>query len=171
MLVLYQTRQDAELGRFPIEIYIKSRMIRFWSRLVCDNFTKTACILYKLIFHMDNMNMYHSNWLNYSNIWLLQEKHNQNWLKIWFPNKDQFIQTWLSNIWNSNTCTNYSIFKISFSLEPYLTKLNRTKDYISLCKFRSGCSKIPIVTGRYQDIDRENRICTLCNEDIGDEYH
>ena len=28
-----------ELGRFPIEIYIKSRMIRFLSRLVCDNFT------------------------------------------------------------------------------------------------------------------------------------
>ena len=46
-----------ELGRFPIEIYIKSRMVRFWSRLVvCDNFTKTACILYKLIFHMDNIN-------------------------------------------------------------------------------------------------------------------
>ena len=62
-----------------------------------------------------------------------------------------------------------TVSSTSFSLEPYLTKLHR-KDYISLCKFRSGCSKIPIVTGRYQDIDRENRICTLCNEDIGDEY-
>ena len=41
-----------------------------------------------------------------------------------------------------------------------------------MCKFRCGNHKLPIVTGRYIDIRRENRKCTLCNcSDIADEYH
>ena len=32
--------------------------------------------------------------------------------------------------------------------------------------------KFPIETGRWQNIERENRKCVLCNSDaIGDEYH
>jgi hypothetical protein len=43
---------------------------------------------------------------------------------------------------------------------------------INLCKFRTSCIKIPVVTGRFNNIDRMDRLCTLCNiDDIGDEFH
>ena len=37
---------------------------------------------------------------------------------------------------------------------------------------RSGNTKLPIETGKWFNIPRENRICKLCNsKDIGDEFH
>ena len=46
------------------------------------------------------------------------------------------------------------------------------KDIYTLCKFRTTNHKSPIETGRWNNIDRVNRICTKCdNKTIGDEYH
>jgi hypothetical protein len=42
----------------------------------------------------------------------------------------------------------------------------------TLCRFRTTSHKLPIETGRWQNIARENRKCLLCNSDvIGDEFH
>jgi hypothetical protein len=30
---------------------------------------------------------------------------------------------------------------------------------------------MPIETGRWQNISREDRICHVCREEVGDEYH
>ena len=39
-------------------------------------------------------------------------------------------------------------------------------------KFRCGNHRVPVVTGRFNGIERQNRICTLCNlNKIGDEFH
>ena len=103
----------------------------------------------------------------------MQEHHNQKRLNSNFQirSKDQFIQTWLSNIRTSTQCTNYRIFKTTFTPERYLSKLNRN-DFINLCKFRVGNSKILVVLGRFSNIIIEDRICPLCNfHNIGDEYH
>ena len=46
------------------------------------------------------------------------------------------------------------------------------KTRIFLRKFRTTNHKLPIETGRWNNIDRANRICTKCdNITIGDEYH
>jgi hypothetical protein len=43
---------------------------------------------------------------------------------------------------------------------------------IYITKFRLCNIRIPIETGRWQKITRENRKCTKCSKDvIGDEYH
>ena len=41
-----------ELGRLPIEFYVKCRMLGFWHKLVTGNQNKISCILYKLMFNM-----------------------------------------------------------------------------------------------------------------------
>ena len=42
----------------------------------------------------------------------------------------------------------------------------------ALCKFKCTNHKLPIVTGRYQGIPVDERICTLCDiPDVGDEFH
>ena len=46
-----------------------------------------------------------------------------------------------------------------------------TKNARILCKFRTGNVKLPIETGRWFNIERDDRICHLCNSDVGDEFH
>jgi hypothetical protein len=54
----------------------------------------------------------------------------------------------------------------------YYFRILKDKDMYTLCKFRTTNHKLPIETGRWNNIDRVNRICTKCNNiTIGDEYH
>ena len=40
------------------------------------------------------------------------------------------------------------------------------------CKFRTCNIKLPIEYGRWNNIPREDRVCTLCNtKEVGDEFH
>ena len=41
-----------ELGRYPINIFIKYRMIAFWQQIVCNRQDKIAAVLYKLLHNM-----------------------------------------------------------------------------------------------------------------------
>jgi len=169
-----------ELGRFPLEVFIKSRIVNFWSRLVTNNLTRTSSILYNLLYHLDYNNLFNASWIThiktilnncgFSNLWL-QQNISLPKANILQRIKDQFIQTWLSDINTSNFCVNYRIFKTSHNFENYLIMLP-IADAINLCKFRTSCIKIPVVTGRFNNIDRVDRLCTLCTiDDIGDEYH
>ena len=65
---------------------------------------------------------------------------------------------------------NYRMFKHDFKLENNLLKMS-TKNARILCVFRTGNVKLPIETGRWFNIERDDRICHLCNSDVGDEFH
>jgi hypothetical protein len=66
---------------------------------------------------------------------------------------------------------NFIIFKENFEFENYF-RILEDKDIYILCKFRTTNHKLPIETGRWNNIDRINRICTKCDSiTIGDEYH
>ena len=46
------------------------------------------------------------------------------------------------------------------------------KEAIDFCRFLCGNHKLPVVAGRYNYIERCNRVCSLCNlNTFGDEYH
>ena len=60
-----------------------------------------------------------------------------------------------ANEMNINSlCESYQMFKDNLRCEPYITLLN-TRQRITLCKFR--CGNIPIVSGRYQIVNRYER--------------
>ena len=40
-----------------------------------------------------------------------------------------------------------------------------------MCKLRCSNLKLPIETGRWANIRKQNRKCHLCNLDIGNEFH
>ena len=40
-----------------------------------------------------------------------------------------------------------------------------------MCKLRCSNLKFPIETGRWTNVPKQNRICPLCNLDIGNEFH
>ena len=83
---------------------------------------------------------------------------------------DQFKQQWSGEVFNSNVCSNYRMFKQVLEFEKYLYLPENLRLYIS--KFRCGNHHFPIVTGRYAGIPHDVRICSLCDSnELGDEFH
>jgi len=87
-----------ELGRYPIDIDIKVRVISYWSKLILGNQSK-SCIL---------------NVCGMSYIWNMQNGISDKWLKLVAKNYlvDQFKQTWTSMIKNSPKGDNYKLFSM-----------------------------------------------------------
>jgi hypothetical protein len=124
-----------------------------------------------------------STWLNFvknvldngglNNIWLSQGNFNFKWLSENLKRnlKDQFIQKWRSDMENSSKDICYRLFKENFEFETYLDILS-DKDRITLCKFRTCNHRLPIEIGRWQNVDRSDRISHICQTaEIGDEFH
>ena len=84
---------------------------------------------------------------------------------------DIFKQTWQQKINNSPKSTFYRLIKTEFKFEKYLDELPFNKRII-LTQFRLSNHKLPIETGRWSNINKENRLCVLCtSQTLGDEYH
>jgi hypothetical protein len=172
-----------ELGRYPIYIDIKIRTVFYWARLIVDKQTKYSYILYRKCRQLnENHNMQFSwilfvkqifNECGFSNIWETEHFNNIEYLKCLIKQRleDQFLQNWNSLVQNSSKAINYKTFKTEFKYKEYLNNLE-IKDAILLCRFRTTNNKLPMETGRWNNIPRENRKCKLCNRSqIGDEYH
>jgi hypothetical protein len=69
-------------------------------------------------------------------------------------------------------CThiNHGCFKETFEFEKYLEILDN-KYLLDFFKFRTSNHKLPIECGRWQNIERNRRLCKLCQKhEIGDEF-
>lgn len=167
-----------ELGRYPIEITIKCRIINYWNRLISGKHTKLSFLLYNKLKTTLNV---HSKWISNikrifdeigrPDIWLNQVP-NSNYDKLVKQNlKDQFLQDWSSKLDQSSKGVNYRIFKDNINLEKYFLKLPKNL-YINLAKLRTGNHRFPCERGRWENIELHDRKCLLCNlQEIGDEYH
>ena len=172
-----------ELGRFPIDIVIKSRMIAFWKRIICNKQDKICAILYKLLYNMHMEHFFHSKWLTcientlnscgLSEFWLSQNVPHNLALSHMVKQRlcDQFKQSWCEKVFDSAKCLNYRIFKCSHNFEKYLIELpfDLRKAF---CNYRCLNHRLPVEQGRFWGVDRDDRICDICNmNSIGDEFH
>ena len=113
------------------------------------------------------------NKLGMSNLWNTCENTSCKWIKGAVDRRlnDIYSQNLLSEIFENSHSTTYRIFKQNFHFEKYLIELPK-RERIILCKFRCSNHKLPIVSGRYSNVPRDMRICTLCNMKVmGDEFH
>lgn len=169
-----------ELGRYPLEIDIKLRILNYWSKLMCGKQEKLPVILYKYAYKKYGMSI---PWLNniksildscgLSYVWNAQYFVSNTWLyhKVKVSVVDQFKQNWHSILLESPKAINYRLFKDNAERENYF-KILDDKNIITFCRFRILSHKLPIETGRWKNVPRENRNCKLCNSgDIGDEFH
>ena len=172
-----------ELGKYPVNVHIKSRILNYWLRLINGKQSKLSFIMYQCLLKMHDENRFRSPWIKYvkslldnsgmSGIWHDQNGSNPLWVKLAFERniKDQWITEWNAKLLNKSSCHSYVSYKDMFVLQSYLVRLSE-QERISLCRFRTGNHRLPIVTGRYNSTPRENRYCTKCSEnDLGDEYH
>ena len=170
-----------ELGRYPLDICIKSRILSYWTKLLNGKQSKLSTILYKMSFSKTQGN-YPSKWMKYvknildtsgySNFWNSQQVPNFNWFlkSIRLRLIDQFKQHWKSEVDTSPKGISYRLFKDEINFENYL-KFLQDRDLYVFCKFRTQNHKLPIEIGRWQNIERNERLCNLCRNVIGDEFH
>ena len=171
------------VGRVPMSVNIKARMVGFWKRIVTGKKEKISRTLYEMLYKLDSGNVYHSKWLNcvkdiisecgFINAWNNQYIDTNCQLsknvKQYYHNL--FVNEWMAQIFNTSKCLNYRMYKSKFGFEDYSTTLPFDLR-INLCKYRCSSHRLPIECGRFYSIDRSERICDLCNSNVlGDEIH
>ena len=162
-------------------------MISYWSKIVTQDQSKLSYNMYQVMYSLFTNTRPETakrkfGWLDciksilincgHINVWQFQNFQNAKWLKgtVNQKLKDLFLNEWYSTIETSRSCTTYRLFKDTFCFENYL--ISTPHKYLSyVIKFRTGNHKLPIITGRWNNVNRENRTCTLCNQEIGDEFH
>ena len=75
-------------------------------------------------------------------------------------------QTWYSSINNSNKLEMYSGYKHDFELQNYLDFVKDKKFRFALTKLRLASHDLDVERGRYENIDRSERICRYCKSCI-----
>jgi hypothetical protein len=171
----------AELGRFPIKIIIKSRMIKLWASLISSHETKLSRLCYMYMLRSN----FTFSWMQYVKSILDSTGNTHFWLNqfgITLNNAhklvkqtltDQFLQTWSNSVMESSKGINYRIFKDNISFEDYM-KILPSDLRISLFHYRTGNHRLPIETSRWAQnyIPFEHRRCMYCDSnDPPDEYH
>ena len=173
-----------ELGRFPMQIFIQSRMINFWSKVVCGKEDKLSYRLYKILYYMSEQGIFQSQWLHTIRTILQKCELDYFWynqfqlpkmdflrLKVKQKLKELYINSWSNEVDIISKCLNYRVYKQEHKIESYLVKLSS-----SLCnfynRFRCMNHRLPIEFGRFFNIERSKRKCRICKTgEIGDEYH
>ena len=169
-----------ELGRYPISITIKTRIISFWVRIITGNPEKFVNVIYQKLLQIGGQQF---KWTRNVQSILQEKGRNDVWInqKENIPNNikhtvkkiliDQFVQKWLRTLNQSSKGQNYSLLKDEPKFEEYLTILPRGK-YIPLIKYRTANHFLPVETLRWQAVDINERKCTLCDKrDTADEFH
>ena len=171
-----------ELGTYPLFVDIQSRMICFWCKVNSNGKKDIAKTIYDLIYHLNEKGKLNSPWLNYikkiiningfGNIWTSQNNVNSKWFAKAFKQKlkDQYIQTWNALVNQSSSGKNYQIFKDTFTRNKYFTFLSN-KNCRLLTALRTRNHHFPIEIGRWTSTPLNERICNLCQTDVGDEFH
>ena len=172
-----------ETGQYPIYIHVYSRLIKYWHKIQTDNNGKLSSSMLKTLNECHDFNIFHSEYLikvkkilddcGLSFVWLDPKAVNTDWLskKINSRLQDIFIQSWRQQTSDCNKSCNYNLYKPNFGIEKYLVHLPWCYR-VALTKLRTANHKLPIEKGRYRNLPREERKCSLCDLDrIGDEFH
>jgi hypothetical protein len=166
-----------ELGRFPLSVICKERAVKFWLKIM-KNEESPLKRIYNEQLQSGNPN----NWVNSMKNYIdrlgfshLMQDFNVNY--NYFPIlrqriRDQFLQKWSETINTMPKLEYYKQFKTHFEFEDYLSFINNISLRKQLSCMRLSSHALEIEVGRYNNINRENRICKLCNQNtIESEYH
>ena len=165
-----------ELGRLPLYISRKLRIIKYLLKLrKSENCILKACLAQRILDN-DEWIISIKNELNTLGLMYIFEGNFVHENNVFFIIKSRFNdvyqQNMLSRIKNTTRGALYKYLVDNFTIQYYLQKsLNPTyRKYLS--KFRLSAHSLNIEKGRYNNTNRRDRICTLCNSsDIEDEFH
>jgi hypothetical protein len=79
---------------------------------------------------------------------------------------DQYKQKWFADVGSAVKLDIYTLFKQVHQYKFYLSSVLHIKFRTALVKFRVSSHNLLIETGRYDTVERNNRICTCCDRNV-----
>ncbi|XP_053399819.1 uncharacterized protein LOC128557111 [Mercenaria mercenaria] len=137
-----------ELGRVPLVIIRKVRMIKYWLKILKSPHDSLIYKTYEMLRLDANASRSYNgrNWAfqikqllqehGFSNVWDSNVHEGINFLMIRQRIFDMYHQQWYASINNSSKLKTYSVFKHDFNFESYLDNIAIPKFRIALSKFR-----------------------------------
>ena len=173
---------QGELGRYSMGTLVREKMLNFWASIVNGQQDKISFALYTILKSFHDQGSIKSRWLSaiqghLNNLGLNYLWDAPEFNKTWFKgivkqiSRDTALQEWRGTLNDRSQCSFYREFKQDLIFEPYLTILDQSRSHY-LTRLRTGNHCLPIMMGRYNGIDLQDRTCPLCNShEIGDESH
>ena len=172
----------AELGRYFLDIEIKSKIIKFWYRIISLPEDNILFKSYKTAVELDDNGF--CSWASTVRLILQNNGLNHIWLGQTSPDtinidrlridlvtvlQDQYKQLFNTKIWDDNVGSGtsnklcfYRKFKSDYNFEPYLKHVNNFQHRKFLTKLRISNHCLRIETGRYFKEKRTEKICQIC---------
>ncbi len=175
-----------ETGCYPLSIYIRRSLIKYWIQLINCDPDKLVRVAYDAMLNTLVTNPSRVTWVSrvkdilqqtgFGYVWLNQAVDNPRQFILSFEQrcKDMHIQKCFTDMATGSRCRLYREVKSEYIIEPYL-RYNTCRDLrINFTKVRLSSHRFMVERGRWlkPKVQYEDRLCTLCNEhDIQDEYH
>ena len=168
----------AETGLLPVKLLVKSRVVKYWAKLMTGKRTKivkqAVDCLQDFYFNTDHK----SKWLKFIHDTLTENgmqnilinPHIYNHEEFTQRLENQFHQNLNQQIENTNRAIFYRSVNENYDLDKILDELNPQLAYYFI-KYKTSNHKLPIETGRWNNTLFNERTCLDCNNEIGDEFH
>ena len=170
-----------ELGRFPLAILRKIRILKYWYKILASK----NSLLYKVYGQQVNdiaRGSFENNWafqikslldeLGFTYIWNEQVITKVQLEMVIQCVYDQYFQNWYGSV---NASSKLEVVKCTnkvFHFEKYLKCIKTDSHRIALARLRCSAHKLAIEEGRLRNIERSLRLCQFCNSGvIEDEFH
>lgn len=171
----------AELGRFPLKIFIDKLILRYFNHLLelPDNTLAKQAFLISKSLHDQRKKCYHSKLHGILESYNINDRNklvtqiSKPALTIYVNTmKTEYVKTWNNSVFHSRKLEFYRTFKENYELEHYLELIRDFDQRRNLTKFRISNHKLAIETGRYGKIPVDERICIFCpSKEIETEEH
>jgi hypothetical protein len=166
---------QGDMGWRPPKYRRILNILLLWNRLVDMNANNVAKLMFDYDYHVCNNNWcsdvkHLSQLLNNSRTFDEREQFNVDTV---VKNINEIIQTeWYNDLSNKPKLRTYRKYKQTVGVEPYILQFMSRKSRSLLSQFRCGILPLRIETGRFQNIELENRLCKYCECNvIEDEKH
>lgn len=164
----------AEIGRFPLKIFIDTLILKFYNHLITlsdDSIAKQTFLISKSLF-LRNKTSFHQNIQNMFRLYNLGDLNdlgnnivtNKSLKEFTCKMKNQYFEKWKSDIAVSKKLQFFKSFKDNYDSEKYLDVITNFEQRRHFTKFRLSNHQLAIETGRYKKLQVEDRICTLCDD-------
>ncbi len=171
-----------ETDRLPLFAQIQLRTLLYWGKIISGKCNPMLTSLYHISLSNYLKHDQHYKWLKFvkttldnlgfSNIWQNQNIPSFNWFKcaVKLRISDQSLQLINNSVFSSTKGTTYHCMKSDCNITHLQTKLG-TMHFNTLLKFKTSNHKLPVETGRWENIPRNERFCPFCPGQTGDEFH
>ena len=171
-----------DLGRYPLSVTIKKRIVGFWYDLI-NNVNKISSSIIKLIMQISITNI-SIKWLKCAKTIFDSCSLSYIWNSQYFVGsksmlvneidiilKLQLIQTCQADLTSIPKCLYVRLYKFEHKFEEFFSILDG-KLLQSFINFRMCNNHLLIEKGHWQDMPRHHRVCNICNSNkLADEFH